>query len=188
MGGKWTTYRRMAQDAVDKILEVHRDKIRTRAPCRTKNLLIMGSHDHTGNFQPKEVSVLGGKLPLHLTKQYNLKLPTAEYLVRSYGFRALDVCELGKKEGLLDPLVPNQPFIRAEVVYAVRHEMGCTIPDVLGRRIRLAFVDADEASRIAHDTVRLMARELKWHFSQISEAEKEAKAFLHTMTYKNPAE
>ncbi|KAL8434306.1 hypothetical protein ACSSS7_003250 [Eimeria intestinalis] len=81
LGGKWTTYRRMAEDC---------------------------------NFN-------SGRLEHELSSSFpKLSFAQKEHLIRSYGFLARDVLNTGEQEGLLDPLVPGFPYLKAEVVYACR--------------------------------------------------------------------
>ena len=67
---------------------------------------------------------------------------------------------------------PDHPSTAAEVVYAVRHEMACTVEDVLARRVRLLFTDAKAASECAEQVARLMAQEAghdeDWIRSQVT--------------------
>jgi glycerol-3-phosphate dehydrogenase len=60
------------------------------------------------------------------------------------------------------PLAPGQPHLRAEAVYAVRHEMALTVDDVLTRRTRIRLFDRRAAMEAAHVVADLMAAELGW--------------------------
>ena len=70
----------------------------------------------------------------------NISLDLATHLTRNYGDRAEAVLNISK-QGLSNALVPGYPNIEAEVVYAARHELACTVIDVLAHRTRLAFLD-----------------------------------------------
>ena len=124
-GGKWTTYRHMAEDCVDHAATLARLPDR---PCITKTLRIHGYHPKTSG-------------PLHV-----------------YGSDAENVRGLG----LPDQLHPDLPYIAAEVIWAVRHEMARTVEDVLARRLRALFLHTAAAVAMAPQVARLMGSELGW--------------------------
>jgi glycerol-3-phosphate dehydrogenase len=141
-GGKWTSFRRMAQDVVDRAIEVHGLFARSAEPSS-----VVGSE---GWFPG-----LGGKL----ADVYRLPIDTAEHLASSYGDRALMVADLNRPA----LLSKDHPYIEGEVVYAVRYEYAVDPTDVLSRRIRLSFVDEAAARRAVPRVVQIMGRELGWN-------------------------
>ncbi|WP_299112080.1 glycerol-3-phosphate dehydrogenase/oxidase [uncultured Winogradskyella sp.] len=151
-GGKWTTYRRMAQDTVNKIIEM---KKLPKVDCKTRNLLIHGA---------KETSDYTNHLYIYGTDQEGIKK-----LVNQDP-------ELGEK------LHPRLEFIKAEVVWAVRHEMARSIEDVLARRVRVLFLDAKAAVEIAPMVGELLRVELNetddWKVEQISNFIKIANQYI----------
>lgn len=140
-GGKWTTYRKMAEDAIDKALILAGLEFK---PCVTENLPIHGYHLHATEF---------GEL-----SWYGCDAVAIEDLVRGNP-------DLGLK------LHANLPNIRAEVVWAVRAEMARTVEDVLSRRTRCLLLDAKASVAIAPQVAELMAAELgfdrDWQNDQI---------------------
>ncbi|UGS36629.1 glycerol-3-phosphate dehydrogenase/oxidase [Capillimicrobium parvum] len=123
VGGKLTTYRRMAQDAVDAI--VARPGV-DAGPCRTTRLALVGA------LAP-DTSLPG--------------VPTR--LVRRYGTEAADVIALGHdRPELLQPLAEGVEVTRAELLFAVRHELALTVDDLLDRRTRLGLVPARRAAAL----------------------------------------
>ncbi len=134
-GGKLTTYRRMAQDAVDAAV-AHLDRSARPRRSRTRRLPLHGAVNRRR---------LSGRL------------------AHRYGSDAAEVRALmAVDEALARPLVEGQPDTRAEALYAVRREMATTIDDVLCRRTRVHLFDR-EASRAAATTVAdLLADELGW--------------------------
>jgi len=136
-GGKLTTYREMAQDTVDEVL----DHLGRRARCRTKRLRLLGAD---GYDAPPE-----GTLRAHLAGRYGTMAAEVEALVT-------DDPTLGER------LVPTLPYIRAESVYAVRREMATTLDDVLLRRTRAHLFDRPATSQAAPAVAELLARELGW--------------------------
>lgn len=129
-GGKWTTYRKMAEDVLDFAIG---EKMLAAAPCTTATLRLHGAVD----------SAAGDK---------NL----AEYGSDAAEVRAL----MASDAGLAEKMDPALPYTLAQAVYAVRVEMARTVEDVLSRRTRALLVDARAAARAAPSVARVMAREL----------------------------
>lgn len=158
-GGKWTTYREMAEDAVDTILRVH-EPVRAQAsrPCRTLQTHLVGYEGFTSNLE------------IVLIQEFNIRSPVAHRLVRAYGGRARDVLRIARDirvdndlEDLNDNLlVSGFPYLEAEVIFAVRHDWAVKAEDILARRTRLAFLNRDVAMKALPKVVSLMARELHW--------------------------
>jgi len=130
-GGKWTTYRKMAEDTVNKAIEVGK---LVKRPVKTKDLPIHGS---TPNVDRNN----------HL------------YVYGSDRDAVLALVNENKAWG--DKLHPRAEYIAAEVVWAVRHEMARTVEDVLARRVRILFLDARMAIDVAPKVAALIAAELK---------------------------
>src|SRR5262245_31835486 len=129
-GGKWTTYRHMAEDCVDHAATLAR---LPEKPCVTKNLNVHGFHRQAANFGA--LSVYG-----------------SDALLIQDVMRA--------DESLEAPLHAALPYTAAEVVWAARVEMARSVEDVLARRTRALFLNARAAIEMAPETARLLAREL----------------------------
>lgn len=130
-GGKWTTYRRMAQDTLDFAI---RHRMLQPAACVTRSLTIHGAGDGIGSLDPT---------------------------LREYGSDLAEVRGLTAADGSLSQgIEPGLPYTFAQVVYAVRAEMARTLEDVLSRRTRALLLDAQAALRAAPRVVAVMAREL----------------------------
>lgn len=125
-GGKMTTYRRMAKDAVDSVAE----ELGVTSRCKTR-WIRLGSSDVSAlrSAVARRCRVLG--LGDHVVQN----------LVRCYGDRALDVLDVAQSEGLTQPLVPGFEPIGAEALYCARAEMATHLSDVLTRRTRLGLID-----------------------------------------------
>jgi glycerol-3-phosphate dehydrogenase len=136
-GGKLTTYREMAQDTVDAVAA----RLGISARCRTRRLRLLGAKGHVS----------------HPTGS-----PTA-HLADRYGSLAAEVQALVDADPSLgEPLVPGPPYLRAEAVYAVRHEMAATVDDVLTRRTRARLFDRAACVAAAPAVAALLAGELGW--------------------------
>src|SRR3954454_33598 len=140
-GGKLTTYRRMAADAVDAALTVLGERGR---PSRTKPLRLFG-----GEGLSPPVAALEPGDHEHLTGRYGTEAGAVLALVD-------DDPDLGA------PLVPGLPYLRAEARYAVDQEMARTLDDVLSRRTRARLLARDASAAAAADVAELVAVELGW--------------------------
>jgi len=140
-GGKWTTYRHMAEDCVNQAATLARLPER---PCVTAHLNVHGFHPASERFG--HLWMFGSDAPM---------------------VRQLEESE----PAWADPLDGALPYTGAEVVWAVRHEMARTLEDVLARRTRALFLNAQAAIRMAPRVVELMARELgqngEWEAEQL---------------------
>src|SRR5881227_4014940 len=148
VGGKLTTYRRMALDTVDVLSR--RDGSTPIHP--TENLPLQGSAGWLA--KQRDVEVKG--LALGLSPQ------TIKHL-RHYGSEALGLLKLIEDDAELGRrLIDDLPYIRAEVIYACRHEMAMTPYDVLARRTSIMLEDRQRGLGALDDVVSLMANEHNW--------------------------
>ncbi len=150
VGGKLTTYRRMAQDTVDVLSRRDGSKSRSHP---TRNLPLSGSAGWPA--AQRDLEVKGTAL--------GLSAQTIFHLGESYGSLAISLLSLIERDVSLGArLIEDLPYIRAEVVYACRHEMAMTPYDVLARRTSITLEDRDRGARIVDDVAALMAQELNW--------------------------
>ncbi len=144
-GGKLTTYRKMAEHTVDTALEELRKNSvapRTRAKrCSTK------------------------RLPLHGATSRDRD----DHLVSRFGSHASAIRAMIAADASLGaPLIDGLPYLRAEAVYAARHELVVTLDDVLSRRVRGLLYDRGATAAAAEPTARLIAPELGWDEARIN--------------------
>jgi len=131
-GGKWTTYRKIGEDLINKAILVHN---LPKSVCKTKTLPIHGN-----------------KITTELDRENHLYI---------YGTDISKILQLQEDEPQLkDKLHPNYPYTLAEVVWAIRNEMATTIDDILARRVRLLFLDARAAIESSEKVAELLAKEL----------------------------
>ena len=157
-GGKLTTYREMAEDTVDAVLE----RLGRSSRCRTKRLRLLGAG-------PRPAT--DGSPAAHLANRYGTLAAEVRALVAA-------------DPSLGEPLVPGHPHLRAEAVYAARHEMATTLEDVLTRRTRLRLFDRAAVVAAAPDVARLLAAELGW---DDAETQRQIDAFLTSCALEQPA-
>ncbi len=154
-GGKWTTYRRMAEDVINTAIKKAglSDK-----PCLTSNLRLHGAKEDT-NFKE------------------------ALYYYGSDAWQIKAIVQNDKKMGEL--IHPNLPYIKAEIVWAVQEEMCITVEDALARRTRALLLDAKAAIEAAPIVASLMSREMNkeegWAKEQIESFSQVAKNYLPSL-------
>lgn len=149
VGGKMTTYRRMAQDTVD----------------------ILTRRDHLASFHPTQRLPLSGAIDWSVAKtrlfdhgrRIGLSDPSINHLAIAYGTHAATILDLIEGDPALGlPIVADLPYVRAEIPYICRYEMALTLDDVLARRMRIALVDRDRGATVAPEVARAMAPLLSW--------------------------
>jgi glycerol-3-phosphate dehydrogenase len=165
-GGKWTTYRKMAEDTVDHA--VQHFSLQPHKSCQTQQMVLPGG----AAFDPDGDRALSGK--------YALSREVARHLNRAYGDQADDVCKLGVGGAEMSLLVPGHPYLEAEVIYAVRHELAVRVIDVLARRLSLGLLDRQAALAAIPRVLELMAEELGWGEARIATERAEAEVRLST--------
>ena len=141
-GGKLTTYRKMAQDTVDAAVRVLGESPRQRR-CVTKSLRLLGATTRTRD------PVAQAQPQARLLGRYGTEM-SAVYAVAE-----------GRPE-LLDPVVEGLPYTAAELLYAVREEMACTLDDVLSRRTRARIQRAHATMAAATAAADLLAPDMGW--------------------------
>jgi glycerol-3-phosphate dehydrogenase len=173
-GGKWTTYRQMAEEAVDEAISQF--KLQTKpypnAPDVSGTEMVDDGARLDGTCQTHQVKLIGAHgfsktLFINLIQHFGVETDVAKHLTESYGDRAWTVAALSVPTEKRFPvrgerISPLYPFIDGEVRYAVRHEYAQTAVDVLARRTRLAFLNAQAALEALPKVIDIMAGELKW--------------------------
>ncbi|MFO7959331.1 MAG: glycerol-3-phosphate dehydrogenase/oxidase [Nitriliruptoraceae bacterium] len=153
-GGKYTTYRVMAEDTVDAALQ-SMDK--QAGPCVTKDIPIIGVDGYQAAWNRREL----------MAERSGLHVARIEHLLKRYGSLNTDVLALAEEdESLLEPIPGADDYLKAEVVYAVRDEGAMHVEDVLVRRTHINFEVQDRGKEAAPAVADLMARELGWSDEQ----------------------
>lgn len=192
-GGKWTTYREMAEQAVDEaIKQFHLQPHPHGAPpnvsgteakdvdatldgsCQTHKVRLVGAHGFSKT------------LFINLVQHYGIETEVAKYLCTAYGDRAWTVAALSSPTEQRFPVRGKKiselyPYIDGEVRYAVRHEYAQTAVDVVARRMRLAFLNAQAALEALPQIIDLMGDELHWSNARKDKEWENGKQFLASM-------
>jgi len=152
VGGKWTTYRKMAEDTIDKASMIAGLDERK---CVTRNMPV---HGFVANVDFNDHLYIYGSDRIQLQKLQDINPQWSEQLH------------------------PNLPFTGVEVIWAVRNEMARTLEDVLARRVRALFLDARASIEMCPEVAKLMAAELgydeTWIKNQIAEYISLAKGYM----------
>jgi glycerol-3-phosphate dehydrogenase len=147
LGGKWTSYRAMAEDTID----VAGERLGKRGVCQTANRSLAGSH----GYRPE--------LAQQVALEGNLSEESSRHLVAKFGGEAREVLRLfsGRQE-LREPIVRGAASVRAEVIYCARYEMAVTVEDVLARRLGVQLFSWELAVQAAPVVASLLGSELNW--------------------------
>ncbi|MGW5443233.1 glycerol-3-phosphate dehydrogenase/oxidase [Streptomyces asiaticus] len=171
-GGKYTTYRVMAKDAVD---EAVHGLDRRVGPCVTEEIPLVGAVGYKALWNARE----------RIGRQYGLHPARIEHLLNRYGSATQEVLDLIAGDASLGkPLAGAEDYLRAEVVYAASHEGARHLDDVLTRRTRISIETFDRGTRCAREVAELMGPVLGWaedqldreveHYEKRVEAERES--------------
>ncbi len=153
-GGKYTTYRVMAKDAVDMATN---DITKLTNESITEKLPIVGADGYWALVQQVE----------QLANQYQLKTETINHLLNRYGSELSEVVALIEADRkLAAPITKNLPYLKAEIVYAAIAEGAQSVADVLERRTRLSFEAKNFGLEIAPAVADLIAPYLGWKATQ----------------------
>jgi glycerol-3-phosphate dehydrogenase len=148
MGGKWTTYRAMAEDAINAVQQQLGLPV---GGCVTRERHLSGSEGYNDAY------------PQTLAASYGVTDATARHLSEKFGTNAAAVLALAQKEPeLAQPIIDGFPAIRAEIAYAARNEMAATLDDVLERRTGMQFFSWKTAMAAASVAAEAMQREMGW--------------------------
>ncbi|SPO07187.1 related to glycerol-3-phosphate dehydrogenase precursor [Cephalotrichum gorgonifer] len=183
-GGKWTTYREMSEEAVDQAIKSFNLKpttitlpdvsganlpsLTTNGECQTRSIRLAGAHGFTSALESQ------------IAETHDVQPDIAHHLATNYGDRAWAVLS-SESPSALKRLLPQFPFIEAEIAHGIRAEAACTAVDVIARRMRLSFLDVNGALSVLPRVVDLMAVELQWDGARKEKELKQSIQFLESM-------
>ncbi|NEN04435.1 glycerol-3-phosphate dehydrogenase/oxidase [Diaminobutyricibacter tongyongensis] len=149
-GGKWTTYRIMAKDAIDSAVDALDGKI---PESTTQEIALVGAEGYQAAWNSR--GRIAAKTGLHIAR--------IEHLLNRYGTLSDDLFDLIRSDpSLAEPLPGADDYIGAEVVYAASHEGALHLEDVLARRTRISIEAWDRGVSAAPVAASLMAAVLGW--------------------------
>lgn len=147
LGGKWTTYRAMAEETID----VVQKQLGAGIPSSTEHHRLSGAD----GYNPEDWRLLA--------TEYGVGEAETRYVMQKFGTEAAEVLALASDDpDLKSPVVPGAPSIQAGVAYCARKEMAVTIEDVLARRLGLQFYSWKLSIEAAPEVGFVLAREFGW--------------------------
>lgn len=182
-GGKWTTYREMAEETINEVVKVGKFNVK---PCITRKLKLSGAE----NWNPNLAALLAQK--------YHLSGAMSNHLSENYGTRAPLICEMFQEDernqlpvtfggrenvtvyGNVNFDSFRYPFTIGELNYSVDYEYTRTALDFLMRRTRFAFLDARQALDAVEGTVTVMGDKLDWDSTRRKHEIEKSKEFIRT--------
>ena len=162
-GGKWTTYRVMAKDAIDEAVAALDGKI---AASTTEDIALLGAEGYQAAWNKRS----------KIARAFGVHKVRIEHLLNRYGVLTDELLDLiVARPELLEPLPGADDYIGAEVVYAATHEGAMHLEDVLARRTRISIEAWDRGVSAAPVVAALMAAELGWDAAR---TEREVSTYL----------
>jgi len=171
-GGKYTTYRVMAKDAVDlAVLDLRR----LVNESVTDKLPLIGADGYFALVQQTS----------KISEKYSISEATVTHLLDRYGSLIEEILEIiDADSSMAQRLIPELPYIKAEILHAVTHEGALSVEDVLLRRTRISFEAFDGGVDVASDVAKIIGAQLGWgakersasvvSFTELMEKEEEA--------------
>jgi glycerol-3-phosphate dehydrogenase len=154
-GGKWTTYRIMAKDAIDEAVAALDGKI---SESVTENIGLLGAEGYEAAWNKRA----------KIAKAFGVHKVRVEHLLNRYGVMTDELLDLlRERPELVEPLPGADDYIGAEVVYAATHEGALHLDDVLARRTRISIEAWDRGVSAAPVAARLMGEALGWDAARI---------------------
>jgi glycerol-3-phosphate dehydrogenase len=154
-GGKWTTYRIMAKDAIDEAAAALDGKVPESA---TDDIALLGAEGYHAAWNKRS----------KIARAFGVHKVRIEHLLNRYGVMTDELLDLiRERPTLLDPLPGADDYIGAEVVYAATHEGALHLEDVLARRTRISIEAWDRGVSAAPVAAALMGAELGWDAERI---------------------
>jgi glycerol-3-phosphate dehydrogenase len=142
-GGKWSTYRKMAEDLIDKVIKEGNLKVEKK--CSTRLYDFPGKKDYSENIY------------LNLIDTYKISTETAKRLRNYYGSEVYEILGDSPKE-----LKKGLEYYEEEIKHFIQNEFALSITDVIARRLRIQFINLEIARSLIEPIANILARELKW--------------------------
>ena len=154
-GGKFTTYRVMAKDAIDEAAAAMDGKV---PPSCTEEIPLLGAEGYRAAWNKRA----------KIARAFGVHKHRIEHLLNRYGVLTDELLEIIRDDpSMLEPLPGADDYIRAEVLYACLHEGALHLDDVLARRTRISIESWDRGVAAAPVAAEIMAAALGWDAEQV---------------------
>ncbi|MGA1846547.1 glycerol-3-phosphate dehydrogenase/oxidase [Deferribacter abyssi] len=147
-GGKWTTFRKMAEDTLNYIIS--KSMLSEKNQCITEKITYYGSEGFDERYKS------------NLLKSNYLDKEVLNHLLKNYGTKAEEIIHIAQTEDFGDKLLENKPIILAEIIYTIRNEYARKPLDFLVRRTSIAETDINSAKKALNTTIEVFSKELNW--------------------------
>ena len=183
-GGKYTTYRIMAKDAIDAAVHGMSAQLDRNVPaCCTENVPLLGADGYEAGWNQRQM----------LAQSSGLHVGRIEHLLHRYGSLIVELLDLIKAQPNLGKgLTGADDYLRAEIVYAASHEGARHLDDAIARRTRISIETFDRGTEVASEVAELMGGVLGWdaaqkanevdHYLKRVEAERESQTMTDDAT------
>ncbi|KII70347.1 putative glycerol-3-phosphate dehydrogenase, mitochondrial [Thelohanellus kitauei] len=158
-GGKWTIFRKMGKDVVDKISGTKSNDSEPDVELKLYNCI---------DWTPQVTQ--------QLIEKFKAPEDIAKHLSRSFGVEALDIANI---RGGFNRLHPEYPYTEEELIHICKNEYVCSLEDIISRRTRLAFIDVPATIEILDKVSNIVKSELKWSDNKVQIELEKCKKFLN---------
>lgn len=161
-GGKWSTYRKMAEDLIDRVIKV--GNLKHEKKCSTRDYDFPGKKDYSENMF------------LNLVDTYKVTAETAKRLRNYYGTEVYEILGESPKE-----LKKGTEYYEEEVYHFIKEEFALSITDIIARRLRIQFLDLELARSLLEPIGNILAKEFKWTSQKKAEEFHEAEKLISSL-------
>lgn len=166
-GGKWTTYRIMAKDAIDEAVAALDEKV---PASTTEDVALLGAEGYQAAWNKRS----------KIARAFGVHRVRIEHLLNRYGTMTDELLDLIRERPELNHALPGaDDYLEAEVVYAATHEGALHLDDVLARRTRISIEAWDRGVSAAPVAAKLMGDALGWDAARV---EQEVQFYLKRVT------
>ncbi len=163
-GGKWTTYRKMAEDLVDFIIK--NKFLEKQKKCETKKHKLFGNNSDIKDFEK-------------LMSFYPISNKTKNSLKTIYGNSCIKILNLANETDNFELINPNLPYLKAEIEYCIKEEFVEKPIDFLARRVGLCFLDKKLALSCVDVVCEEMGKILFWDEKRVKKENFECKEYIN---------
>ena len=164
VGGKWTTYRKMAEDTID--FMIRNKYLEKRKNCKTKKYRLSGNETKKDNLEK-------------LISFYPITKNTKESLITLYGSNATAVLNLANELDNFELINRNLPYLKAEIIYCIENEFVKKPIDFLSRRIGLCFIDKKASLSCVDVVCEEMAKLYNWNKKELKIQKNECVEYIN---------
>ncbi|MDZ7820157.1 MAG: FAD-dependent oxidoreductase [Aliarcobacter sp.] len=163
-GGKWTTYRKMAEDLMDFLID--KKYLNKKEPCITKNFKLVGNEEKNKDLEK-------------LISFYPISKNTKESLITLYGTNATKILSLANELGNFELINENLPYLKAEIIYCIENEFVKKPIDFLARRVGVCFVHKEASLSCVDVVCQEMTKLYNWDEKETKFQINETKEYIH---------